>query len=77
MSTAARKARKRAGLPAPIKPAKIPTPVKERAFVTAPVFRKKGDAWPAGTPLFLQLRPFGPRAPRRAKAFVESGGVKR
>lgn len=43
MGHAARKARKKAGIPAPVKLAKVPTPPEDRSYVTAPV------PGPAGT----------------------------
>lgn len=71
MSTTARKARKRAGIPF-TKPAKKATPVAERAFVTEPVPRRFGDAMPAGMP----RAPWAPRSAKRAAAFIASGGRK-
>lgn len=71
MSTAARKARKRAGIPF-TKPQKSPTPVADRAFVTQPVTRRFGDAMPAG----MSWSPWAPRSPRRVSAFIASGGRK-
>ena len=69
MSTTARKARKSAGIPF-TKPAKTGTPVSERSFVTEPVMRGRGDAMPAG----MKYSPLTPRSPRRARAFIASGG---
>ncbi|MEV5068884.1 hypothetical protein MRBLMI12_000440 [Microbacterium sp. LMI12-1-1.1] len=84
MATAATKLRKRtrraAGYPADTqhtKPVKTKTQLEERVFVIAPVFRRAGDAWPKGTPMWQQLNPFGPRSGRRALRFIESGGIKR
>jgi hypothetical protein len=71
MSTAARKARKRAGIPFTKAP-KIPTPVEQRAFVTQPVPRRFGDAMPAG----MARAPWAPRSPKRVAAFIASGGRK-
>lgn len=51
MGHAERKARKKAGLKAPPKKAKTPTPPEERSFVTAPV------PGPAGTPFANYTRP--------------------
>jgi hypothetical protein len=70
MSTTARKARKRAGIKAPIKPAKVPTPVDERSFVTVPPYRNNGDAIPLGYD-YLNA----PRSAKRIKKFIESGGT--
>lgn len=64
MATAARKARKRAGIKFE-KAAKVGTPVAERSFVTAPVFRRHGDEG-----MSLGTR----RSPRRVAAFIASGG---
>ena len=84
MATATTKLRKRTrraeGYPLETrhtKTPKTPTPVAERAFVTQPVFRRPGDAWPKGTPVWLQLRPSGPRSPRRILRFIEAGGIAR
>lgn len=71
MSTAARKARKRAGIPF-TKPAKEATPVTLRAFVTEPVPRGIGDAMPEG----MARSPWAPRSPKRIAAFIASGGRK-
>jgi hypothetical protein len=70
MATAARKARKRAGIPF-TKAAKVPTPVGLRSFVTAPVMRRAGDATPEGFAAFALA---APRAPKRVLAFIRSGG---
>lgn len=65
MSTAARKARKRAGIKFEAKPQKVGTPVEERSFVTAPVFRRNGD----------EGHHFGTaRSPQRVARFIASGG---
>lgn len=65
MSTAARKARKRAGIKFEPKPAKVGTPVEQRSFVTGPVFRRHGD----------EGMHFGTsRSPRRIERFILSGG---
>lgn len=69
MATAARKARKRAGIKFEPKPQKVGTPVEDRAFVTAPVRRTTGDAIPAGFKSLL-----APRSPKRVKKFIENGG---
>lgn len=69
MATAARKARKRAGIKFEAKPQKFGTPVEQRAFVTAPVRRASGDAIPAG---FKSL--MAPRSPKRVAKFIENGG---
>lgn len=71
MSTTARKARKRAGIPF-TKPAKEGTPVTQRAFVTEPVARRHGDAMPEG----MAFSPWAPRSPKRIAAFIASGGRK-
>lgn len=68
MATAERKARKRAGIPF-TKPQKTPTPVEKRAFVTAPVFRRAGDAWPVGVPYGSTVR-----SPKRVERFIKNGG---
>lgn len=74
MSTAARKARKRAGIKFTKAP-KVGTPVAERAFVTMPVVRRQGDAVPAGqTGVFGVL---ASRSPQRIARFILSGGIKR
>lgn len=75
MSTAARKARKRAGIPFAHKPAKVGTPVAERSFVTAPVVRRQGDAVPEGQANVLGI--FAPRSAKRIARFIPSGGIKR
>ncbi|MFJ4173344.1 hypothetical protein [Microbacterium sp. NPDC089696] len=72
MSTAARKARKRAGIKFEPKPPKVGTPVAERSFVTAPVRRAAGDAIPAGFKSLL-----APRSPKRVEKFIKSGGIAR
>lgn len=65
MSTAARKARKRAGIKFEPKAAKVGTPVEQRSFVTGPVFRRHGD----------EGMHFGTaRSPRRIERFILSGG---
>ncbi len=64
MSTAARKARKRAGIPF-VKAQKVGTPVEERSFVTGPVFRRYGDEG-----LHLGTA----RSVRRIERFIASGG---
>lgn len=65
MSTAARKARKRAGIKFEPKPVKVGTPVEQRSFVTGPVFRRHGD----------EGMHFGTsRSPRRIERFILSGG---
>lgn len=69
MATAARKARKRAGIKFQPKPQKVGTPVDQRAFVTAPVRRASGDAIPAG---FRSL--LAPRSPKRIARFIANGG---
>jgi hypothetical protein len=69
MSTAARKARKRAGIKFESKPQKVGTPVEDRSFVKAPVMRQAGDAIPAG---FKSLR--APRSPKRVERFIANGG---
>lgn len=69
MSTTARKARKRAGIPF-AKPAKTPTPVEERSFLATPA-RRQGDATPAGFPAAALN---APRSPKRAERFIENGG---
>lgn len=73
MSTTARKARKRAGLPFVPKAAKTPTPLLERSFVTEPVFRRIGDLLPIG---FSAVNAMGatPRSPLRIARFLDSGG---
>lgn len=69
MATAARRARKRAGIKFQPKPAKVGTPVDQRAFVTQPVRRSFGDAIPAG---FKSL--MAPRSPKRIARFIANGG---
>lgn len=69
MATAARKARKRAGIKFEAKPAKVATPVEQRSFVTAPVRRVFGDAIPAGFKSLL-----APRSPKRIARFIANGG---
>lgn len=64
MSTAARKARKRAGIPFTKAP-KVGTPLEERSFVTAPVFRRYGDDG---------LQYGTARSPQRVERFLLSGG---
>lgn len=68
MSTAARKARKRAGVKF-VKAQKVGTPVEERSYVTQPVRRVQGDALPAGAKSLL-----APRSTRRIERFIASGG---
>jgi hypothetical protein len=68
MSTAARKARKRAGLPF-TKAQKVATLLEQRAFVTQPVRRAYGDAMPLGAPAYSTHR-----SPLRVLAFIASGG---
>jgi hypothetical protein len=68
VATAARKARKRAGIPF-TKPQKTPTPLEERAFVTQPVLRRAGDAMPVGAPAFSTHR-----SPKRVERFLKNGG---
>lgn len=64
MATAARKARKRAGIKFE-KAQKVGTPVELRSFVTAPVFRRHGD----------EGMHFGrARSPQRVERFIASGG---
>ena len=69
MSTAARKARKRAGIPF-TKPPKVGTPLEERSFVTAEVYRKPGDLMPHG----FRRAFVAPRSPARIARFLENGG---
>lgn len=72
MSTRARKDRKKAGIPL-IKPQKVGTPVEQRSFVTLPVFRRAGDAQPIGAKFpYDQVR-----SPRRVRAFILSGGIRK
>lgn len=68
MSTAARKARRKAGIPF-TKPQKVATPLDQRSFVTKPVRRVGGDAMPLGAPAYSTHR-----SPRRVLAFILSGG---
>lgn len=75
MSTAAGKARKRAGIPFTRTP-KTPTPPELRSFVTADVFRRPGDAMPAEYPDKARWGGVGPRSKARVEKFIESGGVK-
>jgi hypothetical protein len=72
MSTKARKARKRAGIPFTKAP-KIGTPVPERTSFFGLVHRVAGDATPQGY-LWSSI---GPRSPRRIIQFIKSGGIKR
>ena len=62
MSNTARKARKKAGLPAPIKPTKVPTPPAERSFVTAPV------PGPGGTKFASYMKP---RSTSKVEKYLE------
>lgn len=59
MGHAARKARKKAGLKAPIKKPKIPTPPEELSFVTAPV------PGPGGTKFSSYMKPRSKKAVER------------
>lgn len=61
MSTAARKARKRAGIPL-VKAPKVPTPPEERSYVTEPV------QGPAGTKFASYTQP---RSSKKVAAFLE------
>lgn len=72
MSTTARKARKRAGIPFTKAP-KTPTPLNDRAFVTEPVLRTRGDLPPAGFSLNSAIG-LTFRSPKRIAAFLASGG---
>jgi hypothetical protein len=62
MSNTARKARKRAGIKAPVKPAKVPTPPEQRSYVTEPVLG------PGGTKF---EKYFQPRSPKKVAKFLE------
>lgn len=62
MGHAARKARKKAGIPAPVKKEKVPTPPEERSYVTAPV------SGPGGTKYESYSKP---RSEKKVKAFLE------
>lgn len=73
MSTTARKARKKAGIPFTPKAPKVATPLIERAFVTEPVLRRDGDALPIGF-IGTATGLFGPRSPLRIARFLDSGG---
>lgn len=70
MSNAARKARKRAGIKFE-KAAKVGTPVEDRSFIWAPVFRGPRDAMPIGSGPFSMHR-----SPIRIAKFLKNGGVK-
>jgi hypothetical protein len=61
MSTAARKARKRAGIPLVKKP-KVPTPPEQRSYVTAPV---------PGTPGTKFSGTAQPRSAKKVERFLE------
>ncbi len=75
MATAARKARKRAGVPF-TKAQKTPTPPAERAFATEPVLRTRGDLPPAGYSVNKAIG-LTFRSPKRVLAFIASGGIRR
>jgi len=62
MGHAERKARKKAGIKAPVKPAKIPTPPEQRSYVTEPVLG------PGGTKFERFSKP---RSEKKVKAFLE------
>lgn len=72
MSTTARKARKRAGIPF-TKAQKVATPLTSRSFVANPVYRKPGDLMPTG----FRFSVVGPRSPRRVVAFLKNGGIEK
>ena len=61
MSTTARKARKRAGIPF-VKAQKVPTPPSERSYVTQPVIGPEGTK-------FSGMRQ--PRSDQKIKKFLE------
>lgn len=62
MSNAARKARKKAGIKAPVKAPKIGTPPEERAYLTQPV------PGPGGT---MHENYTKPRSAKKAARFLE------
>lgn len=62
MGHAERKYRKKHGLKAPVKPAKVPTPPEERSYVTAPVMG------PGGTKFEKYTQP---RSAKKIKSFLE------
>lgn len=62
MSNAARKARKRSGEKAPVKPAKVPTPPHERSYVTQHV------QGPAGTKFQNYTQP---RSEKKVEKFLK------
>jgi len=66
MATAARKARKRAGIKAPVKPAKVATPLEERSDLNGVVPGLRGTRY------FGQ---FVPRSVRRLQAARTARGL--